>query len=114
MNDDETMTIKEVVSICKKVKLANGSLVFDSFGENYVRGKTQQFLDENGMTIYDAESIINSISASDYKEGPVEHYNSKRKHKLWIFNQKYRNMVLYIKLLIYNKRRSVAVISLHD
>ena len=72
------------------------------------------FLSSKGILIEEAEHIINNLAASDLIEGPVDNYIKTRKHKLWVFLKKYKGMKLYIKLLIYNKRRNVAVISLHD
>ncbi len=112
--DDETLTIDEVIKICSKSHLSDGSLCFDAYGTSDIRGKTLMFLSSKGILIEEAEHIINNLKADNLIEGPVNNYIESRIHKLWIFLKKYKGMKLYIKLLIYNKRRSVAVISLHD
>ena len=66
------------------------------------------------MDVVDAEKIINNLREEDYAEGPVDNYMDSSKPKLWIFKKKHLNIKLYIKLMIYNKRRRVAVVSLHD
>ena len=113
VNNEVSLTVEEVVSICKKVKIDNHTLIFDSFGSNEVRIKTQEFMDNNDLDIYDCEKIINSLNVSELVAGPIDNYVPYRINKLWIFKHKHLEKYLYIKLLIFNKRRCVAVISLH-
>lgn len=72
MIEDETLSIKEVVSVCSSAKLANGTLCFHSYGSNITRNKTQEFLDANGLTLEDGEQIINSLKVEDLYKGPIE------------------------------------------
>lgn len=112
--DNENITIEEVIKVCSNAHLKDGTLCFDAYGTSDIRGKTLLFLRSKNILIIEAERIINALTKEDLIKGPVENYISERLHKLWIFMKKYKGMKLYIKLLIYNKRRNVAVISLHD
>ena len=112
--DDICLTIDQVIQICSNAHLSDGTLCFDAYGTNDIRGKTFLFLARKGILIEEAERIINALTINDFVEGPVDNYIAERTHKLWIFLKKYKNMKIYIKLLIYNKRRNVAVISMHD
>lgn len=112
--DNMDLTINDVLHICSIVRLIDGTLCFDAYGTNDIRGKTILFLARKGILIEEAEKIINSLTINDFVEGPVDNYIAERAHKLWIFLKKYKGIKIYIKLLIYNKRRNVAVISMHD
>ena len=112
--DNDDLTIYNVIQVCSKARLEDGTLCFDAYGTNDIRGKTLLFLESKGILIEEAEKIINSLTINDFVEGPVDNYIAERKHKLWIFIKKYKSIKIYIKLLIYNKRRNVAVISMHD
>ena len=112
--DDANLTIDQVIHICSLVRLEDGTLCFDAYGTNDIRGKTLLFLASKGILIEEAEKIINKLTIKDFLEGPVDNYIAERTHKLWIFLKRYKGMKIYIKLLIYNKRRNVAVISMHD
>lgn len=112
--DDDLLTIDDVIRICSCVKLEDKTLTFDSYGSDQPRYLTSDFLDLHGLIWEDAEQIINSLEKTDLLKGPIDHYIGERKRKLWIFLKDFQGMKLYIKLLIYNKRRCVAVVSLHD
>ena len=113
MSEDD-LTINEVIIVCSKVKLSNGTLSFDSYGSNEFRRSTTEFLQKHQLLHIDAERMINALNEKDLYKGPIEHYNKERKHRLWIFKKKYKSLKVYIKLMVYKKGRCVAVISLHD
>ena len=113
-NTELELTLQEVIKICSKVRLADKTLTFDSFGSNDLRISTEAFLDKHGFDVFDGERIINELTEKDYVKGPVDNYVRERKQKLWIFITNYRDLSVYVKLMVYNKRRCVAVISLHD
>lgn len=114
MSDEKPISIDQVILACSNAKLSDGTLMFNSFGSEQVRLSTQEFLDNNGLTLEDAEAIIHSLTINDFIKGPVDNYIKERKIPLWIFKKKYNQFDLYIKLLVFNKRRCVAVISLHN
>ena len=114
MNDEE-ITLEEVIRICSKVHLIDETLSFDSYGTNEVRIDTMEFLYNIGKTLEDAEEVINNLTVNDYFRGPTNHYYiNKRVHKLWEFKKVAFNMLIYIKVLPYNKNRCIAVISFHE
>ena len=112
--DNENITIEEVIEICSKARICDGTLCFDAYGTSDIRGKTLIFLYERNISLDEAEHIINTLTRNELTDGPADNYLADRIHKIWIFLKKYKGMKLYIKLLIYGKRRKVAVISLHD
>ena len=113
MNDD--LTLDEVVVICSRAHLADGSMTFDSYGSDDVRVVTLVFLYSNGLTLEDAEEVVNNITRNDYFRGPTDHYDQNRRvHKLWEFKKVAFNMMVYIKIIPYNKNRYIAVVSFHE
>ena len=112
--EDDTLTIDDVVQICSNVHLEDHTLSFDAYGTNDVRESTLDFMYRHGMDVLDCERIINNLKKEELVKGPVDNYLDASKPKLWIFLKKYLGLKLYVKLMIYNKRRRVAVVSLHD
>ena len=112
--DDSNLTIDDVIQICSTVRVDNLTLSFDAYGKNDVRESTLNFLYRHGLDVLDGEKIINNLKKEELVKGPVDNYIDSSKPKLWIFDKKYLGLKLYIKLMIYNKRRRVAVVSLHD
>ncbi len=111
----DKLEVEEIIKICSRVSLKDGSLTFESYGTGEIWCDTQIFLLEYGLTLEDAESVINSLKVEDYYKGPLEHYDElKRKHDLWIFKKKAMNMNLYIKLIPFNKNSYIAVVSFHE
>lgn len=111
----DELKVEEIVKICSRVSLNDGSLTFESYGTGEIRCDTQIFLLKHGLTLEDAESVINSLKVEDYYRGPLEHYDElKRKRDLWIFKKKAMNINLYIKLIPFNKNRYIAVVSFHE
>lgn len=112
--DDINLTIDEVIHIYSIVHIEDHTLSFDAYGKNNIRESTLGFLYRHGMDVLDGERIINNLKKEELVKGPVDNYLDPSKPKIWIFNKKYLGLKLYIKLMIYNKRRRVAVVSLHD
>ena len=112
---NENIKLVDVVKICSRAKLKDGSMTFDSFGSNEVRIDTMEFLYSIGKTLEDAEGVVNSIAVDDYYEGPLDHYdNNRNKHQLWVFKKQGFGLMLYIKIIPFNKNRYVAVVSFHE
>ena len=112
---EEELSLEDVIKICSKVRLDNGSLTFDSYGPGEVRISTTEFLYSIGKTLEDAEEVINNLKVSDYFRGPTDHHDqNKRVHKLWEFKKIAFNMIIYIKIIPYNKNRYIAVVSFHE
>lgn len=112
--DDDLLTIDDVIMVCSCAKLEDETLSFDSYGSDQPRYSTSMFLEKHGLLWKDAEEIINNLKKEELVSGPIDNYIKDRNRKLWIFIKSYKELKLYIKLLIYNKRRCVAVVSLHD
>ena len=114
VNEDD-LTIDQVVKICSQASLKNQTMTFDSFGTSDVRYDTMDFLYAKALTLEDAENVVNQIKVEDYFEGPIENYDEeRRKRKLWIFKKRALDMLLYIKIILFNKNRCIAVISFHE
>lgn len=114
MNDEE-LTKEDVVRICSNAHLFDGSMTFESFGTGEVRVDTQEFLYEHGLMLEDAEEVVNNLTVDDYYKGPKNHYDdNRRKHQLWEFKKNAFDMVIYIKVVPFNKNRYIAVISFHE
>ena len=112
---DDSLKLKDVIAICSRAKLADGSMSFNSFGTDDVRIDTMDFLYSIGKTLEDAEQIVNAIEEKDYVDGPCKHYDDNKKERyLWIFKKDGFGMKLYIKILPYNKNRYIAVVSFHE
>ena len=112
---DEALELKEIVRICSSVSLDDGSLTFDSFGSSETRIDTLRFLTKMNKTLEDAEGVINSISETDYFRGPTDNYDpNRRKHQLWEFKKQAFGVLLYIKIIPYNKNRYIVVVSFHE
>ena len=113
MNDG--LTLDDVINICSRVSLDNGSLTFESFGTGEIRIDTLDFLYRHGLLLEDAQEIINDLKREDYFRGPTDHYDeNKRNHKLWEFKKEAFGLRLYIKIIPFNKNRYIAVVSLHE
>lgn len=111
----DNIKLVDVVKICSRAKLKDGSMTFDSFGSDEVRVDTMEFLYSIGKTLEDAEEVVNGITVNDYHKGPLDHYDkNKNKHQLWIFKKQSFGLMLYIKIIPYNKNRYIAVVSFHE
>ena len=64
-NTELELTLQEVIKICSKVRLADKTLTFDSFGSNDLRISTEAFLDKHGFDVFDGETkaSIHKMSA---------------------------------------------------
>lgn len=91
-NSELELTLAEVIKICSKVRLADKTLTFDSFGSSDLRVSTEAFLDEHGFDVFDGERIINELQEKDFIKGPIDNYVRERKQKLWIFITNYRGL----------------------
>ena len=112
---EDEMSLEEIIELCSVVHLKDDTLQFTGYGSNELRYSTQEFLYEHGLTIEDAEEVINNLTIDDYHEGPLDHYNKNmNKHNLWIFKKVAFEIPLYIKLFAFNKNKCIAVISFHE
>ena len=112
MNDD-SLTINDVIKLCSRVKLKDGTLIFDSYGSSDTRSGTQLFLDSNELLLEDAEQIINNLKLRDFVKGPLPNDKPDRP-PIWVFKANHKLIYIYIKLMVFHKRRKIAVISFHD
>ena len=111
----DKLTVEDIVNICSRVSLSDGSLTFESYGTGEIRYDTQEFLLKHGLLLEDAEKVINELKVEDYYAGPKENYDeTKRKHELWEFKKRALEMDLYIKIIPFNKNRYIAVVSFHE
>lgn len=112
---EDEMSLEEIIELCSVVHLEDGTLQFTGYGSNELRYDTQAFLYKYGLTLLDAEKVINNLTNKDYHKGPLDHHNKNvNKHKLWIFKKEAFGMPLYIKLFAFNKNKCIAVISFHE
>lgn len=113
--NNESLTLIEVVDLCSKAKLKDKSMTFESYGTGEIRNDTQRFLFSNGLTMEDAEEVVNNITVNDYFRGPTDNYDKNKKpRQMWEFKKSAFGMLLYIKVMPFNKNRFIAVISFHE
>lgn len=114
MNEEDNLTIEEVVLICNEA-LEESIEIKDS---NPFNSKTGDFIDKYDISPSKIVSIINGLTVDDYHSGPLQDYNKNNKHPLWVFIKetliKNTWIYIYIKIKIINHKRKIIVYSLHE
>lgn len=114
IENEDNLTINDVVSICSTAKHESIEFrIFDSFN-----CKTIDFVSKYGLSRDNVVQIINNLSPEDYHSGPLTDRNSNNKHPLWVFIKEIGIMnvriTVYIKIKIINHRRKIIIYSLHE
>jgi len=114
IENEDNLTIDEVISICNNAKLESIEFrVFNSFNT-----KTEEFLKTYCLNRRDAAEIINGLIVEDYHSGPLPDYNPNNKHPLWVFIKEIGianiRIVIYIKIKIINHKKKIIIYSLHE
>ncbi|MBR4377514.1 MAG: type II toxin-antitoxin system MqsR family toxin [Bacilli bacterium] len=112
LNQDDCLTLSEVLRVCRNIKNTNIEIMRD----NLIRPKTVEFLENYEIDDDRVKEIIKNLDKEDYYQGPVEDINPKFAHPFWIFIKKISNLRIkvYIKIKIINHKRKIIVFSIHE
>ncbi len=114
MNDEDNLTIEEVISICNEASKES----IEIKESNPFNSKTGDFIDKYDISPDQVVSIINDLEVNDYHSGPLQDYNKISRHPLWVFIKetliKNIRIYIYIKIKIINHKRKIIVYSLHE
>lgn len=81
------------------------------------RDKNLQALEKLEYTIYDAKTVLLSLTVNDYVKGPEPDDNPNFPGEIWVFGTTIGDTELYIKIKIAQSkphRKQVVCISFHD
>ena len=94
MNDEDNLTIEEVISICNEASKES----IEIKESNPFNSKTGDFIDKYDIRPDQVVSIINDLEVNDYHSGPLQDYNKINRHPLWIFIKEtlIKNIRIYI------------------
>lgn len=78
------------------------------------RDKNVEFQTKFEISETQLKREIKSLNSSDYCDGPLDDYDTNRKHPVWVFKKYVQNIYCYIKIKIINHGKIVIVISFHE
>ena len=112
INQEDNLTIEEVLEICKTIKEENIEVDVNPL----TRPKNATFMYKYHLKREDVRQLIRELTSDDYVEGPIEDNNPNYKHPFWVFI-KYIDRIavkVYIKIKIFNHKRKINVFSIHE